>query len=181
MKNEKNEPSRLSACAALPRTAGGSKQSGAISFGRKKGQLPSKHRHPAMRQVSEKRFAAFPFAGRSPDSSVQGQGSSSGPGPLAFPFAGVRTVACVAARADLPLRGQCRDGSRAKDPRAHRLPVSPDAPGNARRTPATRIISTPASGPAHRRTDIIPALPVLHETRHPAVSRAGVSVRLAAR
>ena len=72
---------------------------------------------------------AFPFAGRSPDSSVKGPCSDPTLGRLPSHPLRQRTVAFGATRTDLPLRGQCRDGW-GIDPPAHRLPVSPGAPGN---------------------------------------------------
>jgi hypothetical protein len=68
----KNESSMCSACAALPRTASGSKQRGGKPVRAEKGRPASvRTSPPAMRQDSEMRFGVFPFAGRSPDSSVQ--------------------------------------------------------------------------------------------------------------
>ncbi len=78
---------------------------------------------------------------------------SSGPGPLAFPFADKRTVAFGATRTDLPLRGQCRDGW-GWTPGRTGFPFHPAREGNARRTPATLIIATLAAG-ALQRADLL--------------------------
>src|ERR1700694_1832812 len=96
---------------------------------------------------------AFPFAGRSPDSSVEGHRQIFGPGPLAFPFADKRTVAFGADRTDLPLRGQCRDG-RGLTPGCTGFPFHPAHEESARRTPAALIIATLAAG-ARRWADLL--------------------------
>ena len=102
---------------------------------------------PAMRQDSEMRFDAFPFAGRSPDSSVKGPWFSSDPGFACLPIRLTkRTVAFGATRTDLPLRGQCRDGW-GFDPQRTGFPFHPARLETERRTPASLIISTPAAVP----------------------------------
>src|SRR5450755_3511416 len=90
------------------------------------------------------------------------------PGAPAFPFADTRTVASGAARTDLPLRGQCRDG----------WGLTPGAPAsrftrrawNARRTPAT--VDYSHGGVASRpMADLLYFSAFQHPARQPSSSR----------
>ena len=102
---------------------------------------------PAMRQDSEMRFDAFPFAGRSPDSSVQGPWFSSDPGPLAFPSANTSEQWRLERPAPTYRCGGSAGMARGFDPRRTGFPFHPARLETGRRTPASLIISTPAAVP----------------------------------
>ena len=102
---------------------------------------------PAMRQDSEMRFDAFPFAGRSPDSSVQGLGSVPTPGRL--PSHPLNTSEqWRLERPALTYRcGGSAGMARGFDPRRTGFPFHPARLETGRRTPASLIISTPSAVP----------------------------------
>ena len=137
-----------SACAALPRTASGSKQRGENPFGRKKGhQLPSGHRLPRCAKI--RKCASTPFRSQAGLRTRQFRGLGSVPTPGRLPSHPL-TQANSGVWSDphrLTVAGAVPGWLGALTPRRTGFPFHPARLETERRTPASLIISTPAAVP----------------------------------
>ena len=137
-----------SACAALPRTASGSKQRGENPFGRKKGhQLPSGHRLPRCAKI--RKCVSTLFRSQAGLRTRQFRGLGSVPTPGRLPSHPLNTSEQWRLERPAPTYrcGGSAGMARGFDPRRTGFPFHPARLETGRRTPASLIISTPAAVP----------------------------------